>query len=158
MPKVWKFWEILLFQLLSTANLIPLAFLNNFKVFFGKLIFSCKKTNFWKFWEISLFRSHSTSNWLTVSDAVDIKLAKFSCFQNFRFLFRKNHLSFKNPNFRVILLFHSTCGKFATFGILTKTFKIFSRKPHLFIKKNTIFERFEKSYCLTRIQQRNWYL
>ena len=35
-PKVWTFWEILLFQLLSTANLIPLAFVKNLKVFFSE--------------------------------------------------------------------------------------------------------------------------
>ena len=70
-------------------------------------------------------------------------MAKFSCFQKFRFLSRKNHLSFQNPNFRVILLFQSTCGKFATFSILTKIFKIFSRKPHLFFKKKQFWTFWE---------------
>ena len=78
-----------------------------FQDFFGKPIFFCKKPNSWKFWEISLFQSHSTSNWLTVSVAVDIKLAKLSCFQKFRFLFQKNHLFFQNTKFRVIPLIQS---------------------------------------------------
>ena len=75
-------------------------FLKTLRFFFGKPNFSCKKPNFWKFWEIWMFCSHSTSNWLTVSVAVDIKLAKLSCLQNFRFHFRKNHRCFKNPKFQ----------------------------------------------------------
>ena len=72
-----------------------------FQSFFSEKPFFLKKTNFWKFRENSLFRSHSTSNLLTVSVAVDIKLAKLGCLQKlaklgclqkFRFLFRKNHL------------------------------------------------------------------
>ena len=183
-PKVWTFWEMLVFQLNSTAKLLPQANFYNFKIsvrkthffilkkpevwtfwgllqfqlilrqacclchfkrlqffsrktevffdtsksqnlnvlrnltnsfalyskfvtisdfrkiqgFFGKLIFFCKKHNFWTFWEISLLRSHSISNWLTVSVAVDIKLAKLSCFQNFRF-FLKKPSTFSEPNF-----------------------------------------------------------
>ena len=115
-----------------------------FQEFFGKPILFCKKPNSWKFWEISLILSHSTSNWLTVSVAVDIKLAELSCFQKFRFLFRKNHLIFQNQNFRTILLIQSTCGKFATFRHLTKQFKIFSRETQLLFKNKTNFERFEK--------------
>ena len=189
-PKVWTFWETLMFQLNSTAKLLPQANFFDFKIFgrktlffvlkkpevwtfeycynfswfYGKLaafailkdfsfsrktevffntsksqtlkvlrnltnsfalyikfvtisnfwkfqgffrktyLFFCKKHSFRTFWEISLFRSHSTSNWLTVSVAVDIKLAKLSCFQKFRFLFRKNNLFFQNPIFWVILL------------------------------------------------------
>ena len=67
--------------------------------FFGKLIFFCKKHNFWTFWEISLLRWHSISNWLTVSVAVDIKLAKLSCFQNFRFFFEKTIYFFRTQFF-----------------------------------------------------------
>ena len=67
--------------------------------FFRKSHLFCKKPNFWTFWEISLFRSHLTSNWLTVSLAVDIKLAKLSCFQKFGFLFWKNHLFFRTQFF-----------------------------------------------------------
>ena len=106
-PKIWTFWETLLFPSHCTANLLPSAIFENYKVFFGKPIFFCKKHSFWTFWEISLFRSHSTSNWLTVSVAVDLKLAKLSCFQKFRFLFWKNHIFFQNPIFRVILLIQS---------------------------------------------------
>ena len=75
--------------------------------FFGKPIFFCKKPNSWTFREISLFRSQLTSNWLTVSVAIDIKLAQLNCFQKVRFLFQKNHLFFQNPNIRVILQIQS---------------------------------------------------
>ena len=125
-----------------------------FQCFFGKPIF-LKKTNSWTFRKTSLFRSQLTSSWLTVSVAVDIKLAKLSRFQKFRFLFRKNHLFFQNPNFRVILLIQSTCGKFATFSHLTKQFKIFSWETHLLFKNKTNFERFEKPYSFSRFLQQN---
>ena len=125
--------------------------------FFRKTRLFCKKPSFWTFWEISLFHSHLTSNWLIVSVAVDIKLAKLSCFQKIIF-FRKNHLFFQNANFRVILLNQSTCGKFASFSILTKFFKIFSREFHLFFENKTSFERFEKPFSFIRFLQQNWYL
>ena len=127
--------------------------------FFGKPIFFLKKTNSRTFREISLFRSQLTSSWLTVSVAVDIKLSKLSRFQKIRFLFRKNHPFFQNPNFRVILLIQSTCGKFATFSpSLTKQFKIFFRETHLLFKSKTNFERFEKPYSFIRLLQQNCYL
>ena len=88
----------------------------------------------------------STSNWLTLA------VFKKSGF------FRKNHLFFQNPNFWVILLIQSTCGKFATFSHLTKQFKIFSRETHLLFKNKTIFERFEKPYSFIRLLQQNFYL
>ena len=134
-----------------------MAIFRNFNVFFRFPIFSCKKNKFWKFWEILLFCLHWTSNWLTVSVAVDIKLAKLSCFQKLRFLSRKNHLVFQNPIFRIILLIQSTCGKFATFSHLTKQFKIFSRETHLLFKNKTNFERFEKPYSFIRFLQQNCY-
>ena len=67
-------------------------FLKIARFFSQNPFFLAKNTISENFREISLFRSHWTSNWLTVSVAVDIKLAKFSCFQKFRLLFRKNHL------------------------------------------------------------------
>ena len=82
-PKVWTFWEILLFQLLSTANLIPLVFLKNFKVFFSEHPIFLAKTQL-----PNVLRN------LTVSVAVDTKLANFSCFQKFKFLFRKKTIYF----------------------------------------------------------------
>ena len=114
------------------SKIVTISDFWKFQEFFGKPILFCKKPNIWTFWEISLFHSHSTSNWLNVSVAVGIKLAELSFFQNFRFLFQKHHLFFQNPNFRVILLNQSTCGKFATFSHLTKQFKIFSRETQLF--------------------------
>ena len=106
-PKVWKFGETLLIPSHCTANLLPSSIFENFEVFFGKPIHLCKKPNLWTFWENSQFRLHSKSNWLTVSVAVDIKMAKLSCFQKTRFLFRKNQLVSQSPNFRVILLIQS---------------------------------------------------
>ena len=155
-PKIWTFWETLLILSHCTAILLPSAIFENFKVFFRKTHLFCKKHSFWTLWEISLFRSHSTSKWLTVSVAVDIKLAKLSCFQKFKFLFRKNNyfrIQFVEKSYWLLRFW----GNFATFIHLTKQLKIFSRETHLFLRK-TNFQRFEKSYCFSLIQQQNWYL
>ena len=133
-----------------------LWFFKKFQGFFlGKSNFSCKKPNFGKFWEISLFCSHSTSNWLTVSVAFDIKMAKLSCLQNFRFLFRKNRLFLEPKMSRNPTDSFDSAAKLLPLSFQQK-FKIVSREPHLFLRK-TNFERFEKSYCFSRIQQRKWY-
>ena len=42
-PKIWKFWETLLVSSHCTANLLPSAIFENFKAFFWKPIFFCKK-------------------------------------------------------------------------------------------------------------------
>ena len=154
-PNTWTFWETLLIPSNCTANLLPSAIFEKFNIF-SENPFFFKKTNSQMFREISLFRSQLTSSWLTVSVAVDIKLSKLSRFQKIRFLFRKNHPFFQNPNFRVILLIQSTCGKFATFSpSLTKQFKIFFRETHLLFKNKTNFERFEKPYSFSRFLQQN---
>ena len=74
---------------ISVQIKFKLPFSKTSRFIFEKPIFSCKKPSFWTFWEISLFRSHSKSNWLTVSVAVDIKLANLSCLQKIKFHFRK---------------------------------------------------------------------
>ena len=73
-PTIWTFWEILLLQLLSTANLIPLAIFEIFNVFFRKNHFFLQKTQFLKF-----LRN------LTVPFEFDIKLA--NCFSRIRHQF-----------------------------------------------------------------------
>ena len=138
------------------SNFVTISDFWKFQSFYRKTHLFCKKHNFWTLWEISLFRSHSTSKWLTVSVAVDIKLAKLSCFQKFKFLFRKNNyfrIQFVEKSYWLLRFW----GNFATFIHLTKQLKIFSRETHLFLRK-TNFQRFEKSYCFSLIQQQNWYL
>ena len=123
--------------MLSTAKLKPLAIFKNVKVFSENPFFLAKNPNFWKFWEISLFPSHWTSNLLTVSVAVDIKLAKFSCFQKFRFSFSKKPSFFQKSNFRVILLIQSILLQVCYFLLFNKTVQdVFSRNQSTFSKQN----------------------
>ena len=90
-----------------------------------------------------------------ISVAVDTKLAKFSCFQKFKFLFRKKHLFLEPKMSRNPTDSFDSAAKLLPLSFQQK-FKIVSREPHLFLRK-TNFERFEKPYCFSCIQQRKWY-
>ena len=56
-PKVWTFWEMLVFQLNSTAKMLPQANFYNFKIF-------NRKTHFFKFkkaWSLNFLRTVTIS-------------------------------------------------------------------------------------------------
>ena len=56
--KVWTFWEMLLFQLKSTAKLLPLASFYNFMFFVRKTHFLfLKRPEVWTFWGLLPFQS-----------------------------------------------------------------------------------------------------
>ena len=60
--KFWTFWESLLFQSHSTANLLPLAIWKNLQFFFSKsLSFYLERTQFLNVLKILLFHNHSTA-------------------------------------------------------------------------------------------------
>ena len=59
-PEIVKFWEILLFQSHSTANLLPLAISKKLDIFFGK------KPEFGTFWETLRVQSQSTAHFKTI--------------------------------------------------------------------------------------------
>ena len=57
-PKVWSFREMLVFQLDSTANLLPPANFYTFKIFVRKThFFILKKPEVWRFWGLLQFQS-----------------------------------------------------------------------------------------------------
>ena len=81
---------------------------------------------------------------LTVRFVFDFKLAKFSCFQKFRFLFRKNPLFFQNTIFWVILLFQSILRQVCYLYPFNKTVQdLFSRNPSTFQKQNKFWTFWE---------------
>ena len=64
-PKFWTFYEILVIQSHSEANLLPFQFFVKIKFFFEKPIwFFPTEAIFWTFWEVLLFQSHFTTNLL----------------------------------------------------------------------------------------------
>ena len=75
--KLLTFWEILLFQLHSTVNLLLLAIFQKNHSFFSKnTFFLFFKTNFWTFWEVLLFQLHPPTKFLTM--AISTKSIFFS--------------------------------------------------------------------------------
>ena len=60
--KIWTFWEILLMELHSMINLLPLAVFETSRSFFEEKIsfFFQTNANFRMFWEILLIQLHST--------------------------------------------------------------------------------------------------
>ena len=119
---LWTFWENCQFQLRSTSKFIILAASNQIQLFCRTQVFfysqsferfersysfSCIVQQNWNIWtslkNSMLFSENPSFLWrnahflkvlrkFTVSVALDIKFANLSCFQKFRFLFRKNHL------------------------------------------------------------------
>ena len=89
--KTWKFWEILLIQLHSTANMLPLSFFLEIGFFLSRdpSIFLKKITNFSNVLRI-----------LTFSVALWCKFATFSDFRKNQEFFRKTNFFFKKkPSF-----------------------------------------------------------
>ena len=124
--------------MLSTANLLPLAIFKKFKVFIGKPIFSCKKNPISESFDRShcsvriwhqngqLFQSQWTSNWLSLA-----------VFKNSSFFSKKPSIS-RTQYVEKTYWFIRFCGNFVTFIHLPKKFKLFSREPDLFFKKQIL--------------------
>ena len=71
-------------------------------------------------------------------------MAKLSCFQKFRFLFRKYPLFFQNPIFRVIQLIQSILRQVCYLYPFNKTVQgLFSRNPSTFKKQNKFWTFWE---------------
>ena len=65
------FWEIIPFDMHSTASSPPFRILKKLKFFFPKThLFYQKRPTFWMFWEILLFQLHSTANALQFSQKI----------------------------------------------------------------------------------------
>ena len=63
-PKFWKFWELLLLQSNSMANLLSSAIFKKIPVFRKNHLVFQKRPKFRTFWGILLFQAHSTANLL----------------------------------------------------------------------------------------------
>ena len=90
---------------------------------------------------------------------------KHSCVVMFQFSNFKTFVIFLPKNFiiraeKTLLRNHTILCAFdsnLTPLAILKRFMFFSKKPTTFSKKNPSFERFEKSYCFSRILQQNCY-
>ena len=144
-PKSWTFWELLVFQLTSTAKLLPQANSYNFKIF-------VRKTHFFK------FEKAGSLNFLrTVTISVDSTASLLPLpFQKTSVFHEKPKYSLilpspKNWTFWETLLIPSHCTANLLPPAIFEIFKFFSENASFFAK-NTAFERFEKSQCSVRIR------
>ena len=144
-PKVWTiFIEMLVFQLNSTAKLLPQANFYNFNIFIRKThFFILKKPEVWTFWGLLQFR-------LILRQVCCLcHLKEFSSSRKTEVFFNTSK-SQKLNVLRNLTNSFALYSKFATIRDFSK-FQGFFRKTHFFAK-NTAFERFEKSHCSVRIQ------
>ena len=133
------FWEILLIQLHSTANSIPLSSFQKKHYFVPKNTFVLFfKTNFWTFWEVLLIESHSTRKLLPL---VVFKKLKFFFDESISFFPNKSQFSTVLRNLTTSVAFYT---KFATFGDFWE-FRFFSKNPSVLFKKNQIWTFWELS-------------
>ena len=144
--KFWTFWEILLFQSHSSANLQHSAIFGKSNFFSENPSFFLKKKNkLWTLWEISLFQCLATA-----------KLLPLAILKKLKILFRKIHLIFLgNPNFERFENSYSSSRilrKFASLVDFKKTL-IFFENSIYFLTETQNFECFGKSYFLSCILQ-----
>ena len=143
-PKVWTFWEMLVFQLNSTAKLLPQANFYNFKIFIRKTLFVIlKKPEVWFFWGLLQFR-------LILRQVCSLCHLKEVSSTRKTEIFFNTSKSQKLNVLRNLTYSFALYSKFVTISDFSK-FQGFFRKTHFFAK-NTAYERFEKFHCSVRIQ------
>ena len=137
---------MLVFQLNSTAKLLPPANFYNFKIFVRKTHrFYFKKSMKFDFFEDCYNFSRLYG-----------KFDDFAIFKDFSFS-RKTEVFLNSPKsqhlnvLRNLTYSFKLYSKFVTISDFWK-FQCFFRTTHLFLPKNPIFESFEKSHCFSRIR------
>ena len=139
-PTIWTFLEILLFQLHYTANLLPPAIFDKFKIFFSKNPFFFQNSS------IYLIFLRNLSNRVAIYRvAFYSKLATITEFWKTETFFGIT-LFWKEPNFWTfweISLFHSYSASFCLSSACFKKLKFRFQKNHLFfwITQTLIFLR-----------------
>ena len=150
--KIWTFWEILLFQSYSTANLLPLGVLKTSYIFFEKPISFPQKTHILKVWIL-----------LTIPFSFYGKFATVTDFYSYSDFHSKNFSIFfgKETNFWMFWQFllihsHSTASllPLRTFN----NFQVLYHKTHLNSWKKHNFKRFESFHHSNRIPRQICYL
>ena len=146
--KIWTFWEILLFQLHYTSNLLPPAIFDKFKIFFSK------NPSFFQNSSIYLTFLRNLSNRVAIYRvAFYSKLATINEFWKTETFFGTT-LFWKEPNFRTfweISLFHLYSASFFLSSACFKKIKFrFQKKTSVFLHTPN-FDLFEKSYCISCI-------
>ena len=131
-PKVWTFSEMLVFQLISTAKLLPPANFYNFQIF-------VRKTHFF------YFKKAWSSNFLR---AVTLSVDSMACLLPLLFLKTsvflekpKSSLIFPNPKswmFWETLLIPSHCTAILLPSAIFENFQVFFGKNHLFLQKTQL--------------------
>ena len=145
---------MLLFQLHYTANLLPPAIFDKFKIFFSK------NPSFFQNSSIYLTFLRNLSNRVAVYRvAFYSKLATINEFWKTETFFGIT-LFWKEPNFRTfweISLFHLYSASFCLSSACFKKFKFrFKKKTSVFLHTPN-FDLFEKSYCISCILQQICY-
>ena len=144
-PKVWTFSEMLVFQLISTAKLLPPANFYNFQIF-------VRKTHFF------YFKKAWSSNFLR---AVTLSVDSMACLLPLLFLktsfSRKTEVFFnisKSQKLNVLRDLTNSFALYSNFVTISDFWKLpgFFREKSSFFAKNTAFERFDKSHCSVCIQ------
>ena len=119
-PKFVTFWEILLFELHPTANLLPLAVFKKLKIFLEKPIFFSKVS------QVS-----NVLRYLTNSVAFYSKFATFGIFvRKSQFLFEKHNNLYKYKNINIT--------NWLLLAVFKKT-QFFFKKPIFFFQEEATF-------------------
>ena len=154
--KIWTFWEILLVQSHSTANLLPLPIFAKFKIFFGRHIYFLLKKP--KILTLNVLR--------TLAIPVACILQQICYLQPFlktsRFFSRKPSIFWNKTQslniLRILPIQSHSMANLLPVPIFEK-FKFFFERQIFFWKTQKFnFERFENSCYSSRILRQNCYL